>query len=134
MFGRSVEKHRNKLLVTLRRLMNVSIQRLCSLGALLQIKDLSGVLTTTPTKRKKHRKSAFSFWSKCGDSNSRPPVPETGALPTALHLEKMVLYARYNIVRIFKCHDGLPWHPITLNYFNIYEDFCQAFFNKTFFI
>ena len=27
------------------------------------------------------------FWSKCGDSNSRPPVPETGALPTALHLE-----------------------------------------------
>ena len=28
-----------------------------------------------------------SFWSKCGDSNSRPPVPETGALPTALHLE-----------------------------------------------
>ena len=26
-------------------------------------------------------------WSKCGDSNSRPPVPETGALPTALHLE-----------------------------------------------
>ena len=30
---------------------------------------------------------AISFWSKCGDSNSRPPVPETGALPTALHLE-----------------------------------------------
>ena len=30
---------------------------------------------------------SFSFWSKCGDSNSRPPVPETGALPTALHLE-----------------------------------------------
>ena len=28
-----------------------------------------------------------SLWSKCGDSNSRPPVPETGALPTALHLE-----------------------------------------------
>ena len=28
----------------------------------------------------------FPLWSKCGDSNSRPPVPETGALPTALHL------------------------------------------------
>ena len=27
------------------------------------------------------------FWSKWRDSNSRPPVPETGALPTALHLE-----------------------------------------------
>lgn len=26
------------------------------------------------------------FWSKWRDSNSRPPVPETGALPAALHL------------------------------------------------
>ena len=33
------------------------------------------------------------FWSKCGDSNSRPPVPETGALPTALHLEINCYYA-----------------------------------------
>ena len=27
------------------------------------------------------------LWSKWRDSNSRPPVPETGALPTALHLD-----------------------------------------------
>ena len=45
---------------------------------------------------------------------------------------KKGLYTRYNMVRIFKCYDGLPWHPITLNYFNIYVGFCQAFFNKTF--
>ena len=28
------------------------------------------------------------FWSKWRDSNPRPPAPETGALPTALHLVK----------------------------------------------
>ena len=43
------------LLVTLRSLMNASIQRLCSLGALLPIKDWSGVLTATPTKRKEYQ-------------------------------------------------------------------------------
>ena len=59
--GRSVEKHRNKLLVTLRRLMNASIQRLCSLGALLPIKDWSGVLTATPTKRKEYQAVLFLF-------------------------------------------------------------------------
>ena len=80
------EASRTTLLVTLPALQISKLFSAWSLGALLQIKDLSGVLTTTPTKRKKHRKSAFSFWSKCGDSNSRPPVPETGALPTALHL------------------------------------------------
>ena len=30
-------------------------------------------------------------WSKCGDSNSRPPVPETGALPAALHLDNAII-------------------------------------------
>ena len=34
-----------------------------------------------------HRAFAlWLFWSKWRDSNSRPPVPETGALPPALHL------------------------------------------------
>ena len=39
--------------------------------------------------RKQVKNGSFSadFWSKWRDSNSRPPVPETGALPTALHLE-----------------------------------------------
>ena len=37
-------------------------------------------------------KVAVILWSKCGDSNSRPPVPETGALPTALHLENIRNY------------------------------------------
>ena len=46
----------------------------------------------TPIEKEKesHMDSLFLFWSKCGDSNSRPPVPETGALPTALHLELIV--------------------------------------------
>ena len=35
-------------------------------------------------------------WSKCGDSNSRPPVPETGALPTALHLD-LVIFMRFSV-------------------------------------
>ena len=41
--------------------------------------------------RKQVKNGSFSavFWSKWRDSNSRPPVPETGALPTALHLEMM---------------------------------------------
>ena len=37
-------------------------------------------------------KTIVLIWSKCGDSNSRPPVPETGALPTALHLEIIVYF------------------------------------------
>ena len=36
-------------------------------------------------------KSAF-FWSKWRDSNSRLPVPETGALPPALHLDNLNYY------------------------------------------
>ncbi len=41
--------------------------------------------------RKQVKNGSFSadFWSKWRDSNSRPPVPETGALPTALHLVLM---------------------------------------------
>ena len=50
-----------------------------------------GVNTTLrPKKKRTYSNTVFelgSFWSKCGDSNSRPPVPETGALPTALHLD-----------------------------------------------
>ena len=30
------------------------------------------------------------IWSKWRDSNPRPPVPETGTLPTALHLENLL--------------------------------------------
>ena len=48
------------------------------------------VLTTTKKRRQPQGLSAF-FWSKWRDSNSRPPVPETGALPTALHLEGKTL-------------------------------------------
>ena len=43
-------------------------------------------------------------WSKCGDSNSRPPVPETGALPTALHLERII----YFIFATVRC----PWKVV----------------------
>ena len=52
---------------------------------------LRRVKFSSPTSTKKEKRAArtlfFFFWSKCGDSNSRPPVPETGALPTALHLD-----------------------------------------------
>ena len=50
-----------------------------------QMEFVSGTLAKE--KEVTARATSFSFWSKCGDSNSRPPVPETGALPTALHLE-----------------------------------------------
>ena len=48
--------------------------------------------------RKQVKNGSFSaiFWSKWRDSNSRPPVPETGALPTALHLE-MVKIMRFSV-------------------------------------
>ena len=48
--------------------------------------------------RKQVKNGSFSavFWSKWRDSNSRPPVPETGALPTALHLE-MVKNMRFSV-------------------------------------
>ena len=36
------------------------------------------------------------IWSKWRDSNSRPPVPETGALPTALHLVLMI-FMRFSV-------------------------------------
>ena len=47
---------------------------------------------------KTSQKGSFSavFWSKWRDSNSRPPVPETGALPTALHLVLMI-FMRFSV-------------------------------------
>ena len=45
---------------------------------------------STKKRRTTARGVLLFFWSKCGDSNSRPPVPETGALPTALHLENVI--------------------------------------------
>ena len=47
---------------------------------------------------KTSQNSLFSavFWSKWRDSNSRPPVPETGALPTALHLD-LVKNMRFSV-------------------------------------
>ena len=47
-------------------------------------------------KRKNNRQPqglSVIFWSKWRDSNSRPPVPETGALPTALHLDLICFIA-----------------------------------------
>ena len=48
--------------------------------------------------RKQVKNGSFSadFWSKWRDSNSRPPVPETGALPTALHLVLMI-FMRFSV-------------------------------------
>ncbi len=48
-----------------------------------------GEFSPSPLQQKKQTttRAVYSFWSKWRDSNSRPPVPETGALPTALHLE-----------------------------------------------
>ncbi len=48
--------------------------------------------------RKQVKNGLFSavFWSKWRDSNSRPPVPETGALPTALHLD-LVIFMRFSV-------------------------------------
>ena len=48
--------------------------------------------------RKQVKNGSFSavFWSKWRDSNSRPPVPETGALPTALHLD-LVIFMRFSV-------------------------------------
>ena len=48
--------------------------------------------------QKQVKNGSFSavFWSKWRDSNSRPPVPETGALPTALHLVLMI-FMRFSV-------------------------------------
>ncbi len=49
---------------------------------------LQRFLAPNHIKQKEQQAKAYcSFWSKWRDSNSRPPVPETGALPPALHLE-----------------------------------------------
>ena len=43
-------------------------------------------------KKKVQGKSLGLFsWSKWRDSNSRLPVPETGALPPALHLDSFII-------------------------------------------
>ena len=61
-------------------------------------------------KEKRAARTLFSFWSKCGDSNSRPPVPETGALPTALHLEVFSFFLCVSL-RCFSARPvGLPLH------------------------
>ena len=59
------------------------------------------LITHTSKKRKEVTARATSslFWSKCGDSNSRPPVPETGALPTALHLDIKLYKTDFAFVR-----------------------------------
>ena len=44
---------------------------------------------------------AVEIWSKWRDSNSRPPVPETGALPPALHL----VTPKYYITRQPVCQE-----------------------------
>ena len=63
--------------------------------------------------------SLFSavFWSKWRDSNSRPPVPETGALPAALHLV---------INRI--CYNAVV---IITHYIRFVNDFSKNFFVKS---
>ena len=53
------------------------------------------VLSNTNKNKRMTDWSSFCFWSKWRDSNSRPPVPETGALPPALHLE--IILKDYNI-------------------------------------
>ena len=74
---------------------------------------------------------SFSFWSKCGDSNSRPPVPETGALPTALHLVLMI-FMRFSVsgqtcgqtenLRAFKT-SGEPKKSVFSRGFSVFQNF-----------
>ena len=58
---------------------------------------LRRVKFSSPHQRKKKREPqglSFSFWSKCGDSNSRPPVPEaivSGLLTTFVYF--LVLFS-----------------------------------------
>ena len=46
----------------------------------------------TNKKVQKPHKRILDFWSKWRDSNSRHPAPKAGALPTALHLDKLPLF------------------------------------------
>ena len=71
----------------------------------------------------------FLYWSKCGDSNSRPPVPETGALPTALHLEKATnLFLKPHIRLDFVCHNIISKHSGIVKCFYKDYTFCHLCF------
>ena len=71
------------------------------------------------------------FWSKWRDSNSRPPVPETGALPTALHLE-MVKNIEFSVsgqtcgqtedLRNFR-QSGVPKKSVFSRGFSVFQNF-----------
>ena len=89
--------------------------------------------SATPTKKKTDNLGGclFSFWSKCGDSNSRPPVPETGALPTALHLD-LVIFMRFSVsgqtcgqtenLRTFKT-SGEPKKSVLVGGVSVFQNF-----------
>ena len=62
-------------------------------------KSAKGKFSSSPQAKKRTDNTCgypFFFWSKWRDSNSRPPVPETGALPTALHLVLMI-FMRFSV-------------------------------------
>ena len=83
--------------------------------------------------RKQVKNGSFSadFWSKWRDSNSRPPVPETGALPTALHLVLMI-FMRFSVsgqtcgqtenLRTFKT-SGEPKKSVFSRDFSVFQNF-----------
>ena len=83
--------------------------------------------------RKQVKNGSFSadFWSKWRDSNSRPPVPETGALPTALHLVLMI-FMRFSVsgqtcgqtenLRTFKT-SGEPKKSVLSRVFSVFQNF-----------
>ena len=83
--------------------------------------------------QKQVKNGSFSavFWSKWRDSNSRPPVPETGALPTALHLVLMI-FMRFSVsgqtcgqtenLRTFKT-SGEPKKSVFSRGFSVFQNF-----------
>ena len=83
--------------------------------------------------RKQVKNGSFSadFWSKWRDSNSRPPVPETGALPTALHLVLMI-FMRFSVsgqtcgqtedLRNFR-QSGVPKKSVFSRGFSVFQNF-----------
>ena len=84
-------------------------------------------------KPKTSQNGSFSavFWSKWRDSNSRPPVPETGALPTALHLVLMI-FMRFSVsgqtcgqtenMRTFKT-SGEPKKSVFVGVLSVFQNF-----------
>ena len=83
--------------------------------------------------QKQVKNGSFSavFWSKWRDSNSRPPVPETGALPTALHLD-LVKNMRFSVsgqtcgqtedLRNFR-QSGVPKKSVFSRGFSVFQNF-----------